>query len=147
MKEQSRDWLPRLMSAEPWNALSVASAMGFLQDCRLSEEEVGFGLHAVVGFVSQSQASLPARNIRDWELLMCFNITRLNLQSEMARDKLVGSDLCCLCLKWELPGYGRITVEGIGYRNPPVRGSLSLGGRHRVKSFCRTRDPVNLQRE
>lgn len=47
---------------EPKNALLALSTPGFLQEHRLREAELGFCLHAVVGFVSKSQASLTVRN-------------------------------------------------------------------------------------
>lgn len=81
MKEQNKD-LPAWVMCAVWrNALTLLFAKGFLQDHVLSEVEQGFCLPAVVGFISKSQASLPVRNVRGLEFLMCSYVARQNSQS------------------------------------------------------------------
>lgn len=51
--------------------------------------------------------------------LRIFNVllyckTKFTICSETARNKLLNSDLCYMCLKWELLGYSLIVVEGMG---------------------------------
>ena len=60
---------------EPKNALLVLSAPGFLREHRLREAEPDVCLHAVMGFVSASQASLTVRNTETEHLIFLFFFT------------------------------------------------------------------------